>query len=123
MALKARIKELGTKSTPVKLVELDVGGEKVAVELRAPTMAAKGQILRGAGADESGSMDTVDIELLTALALIHCAHEPGGKRVWRHADLDDVMGLGPAFDPLQAAVLELIKPEKDAAGKSEPTPS
>lgn len=102
-----RSKFTGSKARPGRLVTLDIGDEKVELELRAPGMAAKGAIARLAGAAEGVEPD---LELLTVHFIVRCAYAPGtNDKVFSPDDVPLLVALGPALDPLTEAALQLFQ--------------
>jgi hypothetical protein len=128
-------KIIGSKAKPGRLVSVEITNpddskETVQLEVRSPSKVRLAELAHLAGVRfEQGEGDEVkasggNADLLNALVLIETTYEPGSKkRVFNRDQIDDVSALGPEFDPLRLAVLEVVRPTADVEGKSEQTPS
>lgn len=120
--VKAKLKAFGTISNPRRVVELDLNGDKLALEIRAPSMLEKSEIAKAAGASQERP-EGFDQALLGAHLLVRCAYEPHGGPAFTAEDVPDLIEMGPLLDPVYKVAFSLFNAPDDPAGKSGPTPS
>jgi hypothetical protein len=97
----------------------------VEVEVRVPTVGARGAIFKASGIS-GGDMSRADFGKMQVSAVIACTYYKGtSQRVFQDTDYDELMNQpsGGVFDLLANAAINLLNVKEDAAKKSETTPS
>ena len=106
-----------------KIITTDQG---VSIELREPTVAERGRMLRAGGMTASNTNITETAAMQIA-AVIECCYHPGsGKKLFAHTDVEVIESLPTAswFDSVASAAMKLMNDEAEEAGKAlEKTPS
>lgn len=106
---------------------LDEAGVPLVVEVREPSIAARGAILKASKA-ASGKTDDIDIAALQLEAVVACTFVPGTQQpVFEAGDRQALLNQPPGgyFDELAAVALRLmnVESEKAAEKNSEGTAS
>jgi hypothetical protein len=91
----------------------------VSIELREPTVAQRGRMLR-AGGLTGANANITEIAAMQVAAVIECCYHPGsGKKLFDHTDIEVIESLPTAswFDTVATAAMSLMNDEAEEAGK------
>jgi hypothetical protein len=100
-------------------VTIDIGEGPFEVTLRQPSVAARGKIMAASGALD-GAGNVKDLGRLQVTAVIACAYDSDGKKVFEAADEAALLEspAGGWFDEVSQKAIDLLNVDtKDAAKK------
>lgn len=116
-----RAATLGSSVRPAnKTIAVEVDGVKHTFEVRTPSIAERGQIMKAGGYNADGTIQSIEgIFRAQCVAIIKLAVDPdSGERVFEDADIDDLLAqpAGGWVDRLGRVAIGMLNVQEDVAG-------